>query len=194
LKDTTKALASAITAVLNAPLITLYTFTYAIAVLLPQNALLLFLITSFFGTILPMGIIYAMLRKGMLKDVYASDRQTRFKPFMGAVLSYLLGLAALIVASAPDLVLVLMAGYLLNTVIMMLITLRWKISIHASGLAGPATYLVYIFGIHLWPIFLLIVPLGWARLELKAHTLSQVAMGFFLTVALTYLQLLLYLG
>jgi membrane-associated phospholipid phosphatase len=194
LKDYSTALASAITGVLNAPLITIYTFTYALVVLHPQNVSLLFLLTTFFGTILPMGIIFFMLKKGTLKDAYASDRQTRFKPFLGAVLSYLLGLVALIAASAPDLVSVLMAGYFVNTAIMMLITLRWKISIHASGIAGPATYLVYAFGTHLWPVFLLIIPVGWARLKLKAHTPSQVATGFFLTVALTYIQLRLYLG
>jgi membrane-associated phospholipid phosphatase len=194
LKDTSTALARAITGILNAPLITLYTFAYAITMLHPQNASLLLLLTAFFGMVLPMGIIYYMLKKGLLKDIYASDRQTRFQPFIGAVLSYLLGLVALVVASAPDLVSVLMAGYLVNTIIMMLITLRWKISIHASGIAGPATYLAYAFGIHLWPVFLLIIPVGWARLKLKAHTLSQVVVGFLLTVVLTYVQLFIYLG
>lgn len=194
MNDASTALAKAITGILNAPLITLYTFIYAIITLHPPNAYLLFLLTAIFGTVLPMGIIFYMLKKGMLKDAYASDRQTRFKPFMGAVLSYMLGLVALIATSAPDLISVLMAGYLVNTIVMMLITLRWKISIHASGIAGPATYLAYTFGIHLWPVFLLIIPVGWARLKLKAHTMSQVVVGFLLTVVITYVQLFIYLG
>lgn len=194
MKDLSTALAKAISGILNAPLVTFYTFTYAIAVLRPPDALILLIIATFFGTVLPMAIIYYMLKKGMLNDIYASDRQTRFKPFLGAVFSYLLGLVALVFASAPELIWVLMAGYFVNTLIMMIITLRWKISIHASGIAGPATYLIYAFSIHLWPALLLILPVGWARLKLRAHTLGQVLAGFFLTVALTYLQLLLYLG
>lgn len=194
MKDPSTALASAISGILNAPLITLYTFAYVIAALRPPDAPLLFFITTFFGTIMPMAIIYFMLKKGILRDAYASDRQTRFKPFLGAVSSYLLGLVALLAASAPLLVSVLMAGYFVNTLIMMVITLRWKISIHASGIAGPATYLMYVFGIHLWPVFLLVLPVGWARLKLKAHTPGQVLVGFFLTAALTYIQLRLYLG
>lgn len=193
MKDAQKTLANAITGILNAPIISLYTFAYTIVVLAPPNAILIFALTSVFATLLPMGVIYYMFRKGLLKDMYAYERQTRFKPFMGAILCYFLGLIALIAASAPLLVSVLMAGYMVNTIIMMLITLRWKISIHASGIAGPATFLVYAFGIQFWWVLLLILPVGWARLKLKAHTLSQVVMGFLLTVALTYLQLFFFL-
>ena len=187
------SLAEAISAIFNAPLVTFYTFLFSILTLSPPGIPLLVSLTAFFGTILPMGIIYFMLKGGMLKDIYASERSSRLKPFLGAVISYLLGLIALIAVSAPELITVLMAGYLVNTLIMMLITLRWKISIHASGIAGPATYLVYVFGIHMWPAFLFIIPVGWARLKLKAHTPSQVAVGFLLTVLLTFLQLFIYL-
>jgi membrane-associated phospholipid phosphatase len=194
LKYTQKTLANAITGILNAPFISLYAFAVTIAALSPPNALPIFLLTTFFATLLPMGVIYYMFKRGFLKDMYAFDRQTRFKPFLGAMLCYFLGLIALIATSAPLLVSVLMAGYMINTFVMMLITLRWKISIHASGIAGPATFLVYAFGIQFVWMFLLILPVGWARLKLNAHTLSQVVIGFSLTVALTYLLLLIYLG
>lgn len=193
MKDPQKTLADAITGILNAPVISLYVFAYTIATLAPPNGLLLFLLTTAFATVLPLVVIYLMLRKGLLKDMYAYDRKTRFKPFLGAVLCYLLGLLSLVAASAPLMVSVLMAGYLINTVIMMLITLRWKISIHASGVAGPATFLIYAFGIQFWWTWLLIIPVGWARLRLRAHTQGQVVIGFFLTVALTYLQLRIFL-
>jgi len=144
LKDPQKNLANAITAILNAPLISLYTFAYTIAALAPPNSLLIFLITTAFATLLPMAVIFYMFRRGQLGDMYAYERQTRFRPFMGAIACYLLGLITLLAASAPLLVLALMVGYMVNTIIMMLITLRWKISIHASGIAGPATFLVYL--------------------------------------------------
>lgn len=192
MKDAQKTLADAITGILNAHFISLYTFAYIIAVLAPPNAIVLFLLTTIFATLLPMVVIYYMIRKGILKDIYVYDRQNRFKPFMGATLCYLLGLIALLLVSAPFLVLVLMAGYLVNTVFMMLITLRWKISIHASGVAGPATFLIYVFGIQFLWTLLLIIPVGWARLKLKAHTPSQVVVGFLLTVAVTYLLLLVF--
>lgn len=193
MKDAQKTLADAIAAVLNAPFISLYTFAYIIAVLSPPNALLVFALTALFATLLPMIMIYIMVKRGLLKDVYVYDRRNRFKPFLGATLCYFLGLVALLAVSAPLLVTVLMAGYLVNTIFMMLITLRWKISIHASGIAGPATFLIYVFGIQFWWTLLLIIPVGWARLKLKAHTPAQIIVGFLLTVALTYALLSIFL-
>lgn len=193
MKDAQETLADAIAAVLNAPFISLYTFAYIIAVLSPPNALLVFALTALFATLLPMIMIYIMVKRGLLKDVYVYDRRNRFKPFLGATLCYFLGLVALLAVSAPLLVTVLMAGYLVNTIFMMLITLRWKISIHASGIAGPATFLIYVFGIQFWWTLLLIIPVGWARLKLKAHTPAQIIVGFLLTVALTYALLSIFL-
>ena len=193
MKDAQETLADAIAAVLNAPFISLYTFAYIIAVLSPTNALLVFALTALFATLLPMIMIYIMVKRGLLKDVYVYDRRNRFKPFLGATLCYFLGLVALLAVSAPLLVTVLMAGYLVNTIFMMLITLRWKISIHASGIAGPATFLIYVFGIQFWWTLLLIIPVGWARLKLKAHTPAQIIVGFLLTVALTYALLSIFL-
>lgn len=193
MKDAQETLADAIAAVLNAPFISLYTFAYIIAVLSPPNALLVFALTALFATLLPMIMIYIMVKRGLLKDVYVYDRRNRFKPFLGATLCYFLGFVALLAVSAPLLVTVLMAGYLVNTIFMMLITLRWKISIHASGIAGPATFLIYVFGIQFWWTLLLIIPVGWARLKLKAHTPAQIIVGFLLTVALTYALLSIFL-
>lgn len=193
MKDAQETLADAIAAVLNAPFISLYTFAYIIAVLSPPNALLVFALTALFATLLPMIMIYIMVKRGLLKDVYVYDRRNRFKPFLGATLCYFLGLVTLLAVSAPLLVTVLMAGYLVNTIFMMLITLRWKISIHASGIAGPATFLIYVFGIQFWWTLLLIIPVGWARLKLKAHTPAQIIVGFLLTVALTYALLSIFL-
>jgi membrane-associated phospholipid phosphatase len=193
LKDVQKTLADIIAGVLNAPFISLYTFAYTIAVLAPPNALLVFALTTVFATFLPMVMIYSMVKRGLLKDVYVFDRSNRFKPFLGATLCYFLGLVTLLAASAPLLVTILMAGYLVNTIFMMLITLRWKISIHASGIAGPAIFLIYVFGIQFWWTLLLIIPVGWARLKRKAHTPAQVIVGFLLTVALTYILLSVFL-
>jgi len=76
---------------------------------------------------------------------------------------------------------------------MMLINLKWKISIHASGITGPATFLFYSFGMIAIPFFLLVLPVGWARLRLNAHTPAQVLAGATLTVAITWIQLKTYL-
>lgn len=99
----------------------------------------------------------------------------------------------MVLLAAPREIIALMACYSVNTLVMMLISLKWKISIHASGISGPFTFLVYVLGTVFLPLYLLILPVGWARIELRAHSLSQVLAGFLLTILLTWLQLAIYL-
>lgn len=187
-------LAEIISALFNAPIVALYTFTLIILIRSPPDAYFLLLpVSLFFAGILPMLIIYLMLKRGTIKDIYASDRRTRFKPFLGAISSYSVGVAILVLLAAPREIIALMACYSVNTLVMMLISLKWKISIHASGISGPFTFLVYVLGTVFLPLYLLILPVGWARIELRAHSLSQVLAGFLLTILLTWLQLAIYL-
>ena len=37
-----------------------------------------------------------------------------------------------------------------------------------------------------------VVPVGWARLELKAHSLSQILVGALIAIPLTWFQLVVY--
>jgi membrane-associated phospholipid phosphatase len=95
---------------------------------------------------------------------------------------------------APAMVTALMLCYAGNTLVMMLITRRWKISIHASGIAGPTTALIASLGIWASIFFVLLVPVGWARIKLKAHTPTQLLAGALVTVPLTWIQLRIYLA
>ena len=128
----------------------------------------------------------------MVTEMMVNEKDERTKPFLGAISSYFLGLSALAYLEAPVAMVYLMASYLVNSLFMMIITLRYKISIHASGVAGPATFLVHQYGMRLWPLTLVMVVVGWARLELKMHTVGQVAWGVLVTVLLTLTQLELY--
>lgn len=185
--------AEIISAVFNAPFVSLYAFVAWILYLSTPVAPTLLLIAAIFGTALPTGAILYMRNKGIIRDVYASERGTRFKPFLVALASYLIGTLLLLAVSAPRSVTALMACYLVNTGVMTIITLKWKISIHASGVAGPATFFVFVLGPALLLLLLVILPVGWARITLGAHTRNQVLAGFFLTIALTWIQLAIYM-
>jgi hypothetical protein len=151
--------------------------------------MLLLSITTFFGAVLPLASTYYLLRKGIIKDIYATDRTTRTEPFLWALASYLLGVTALMMVEAPFVVTALMACYFGNALVMLLINLKWKISIHAVGVSGPITALVFQLGMKMLPFFILLLPVSWARLELKAHDKSQVAAGAILSSFLTWFQM-----
>ncbi|MFB0543162.1 MAG: hypothetical protein ACETVR_00115, partial [Candidatus Bathyarchaeia archaeon] len=83
--DPHKKMAEAISAFLNAPLVALYTFTILIFFEPPPSPIFFLIISSLFGSILPLIIILYMARRGDIPDIYASERQTRTKPFIGAL-------------------------------------------------------------------------------------------------------------
>jgi hypothetical protein len=141
-----------------------------------------------------LGFLALFSTRGLIEDVWATGRGTRWIPFAGAVVSYLLGSVALVILRAPVFVTSLMLCYLGNTLVMMTITFRWKISVHASGIAGPTTLLVQSLGLVFSLLSLLLIPVGWARIRLEAHTLNQFVAGALVTVITTWLQLAVYLG
>lgn len=189
-----KDLASLVSAIMNAPLITMLTFIPLILRYGNEDTLKLFAITGFFGCFLPIGIVVTMLKKGVISDFYATDRLERFIPFLATITSYLMGSVALIIVNAPPPIMALMACYIVNGIVLLVITFKWKISIHASGVTSPVTALVYLLGTRMLPLFMLFIPVAWARLELKAHDKKQITAGALLSTVLTWLQMIFYVN
>jgi membrane-associated phospholipid phosphatase len=186
-------LASRLSAALNAPLITLVTFIPLIVLYGRDQAALLIAITSIFGCVLPLIMVLGLLKLDIIKDFYAYDKETRSIPFLWTTFFYLLGVISLILVSSPPAVTALMTCYFVNGIILMLITFKWKISIHASGIISPFTALVYLLGGVMLPLLLVVIPVAWARVELKAHTKMQVTVGAILSCLLTWVQMSFYL-
>ena len=136
-------------------------------------------------------VIYLMFRMKKVGDLDVTDRSERKAPFMVSILVYTLGTVIMFALNAPSIVSALMFCYTTNTLVTFLISLHWKISVHAVGVAGPLTVLVYFFGWLYSPLLLLIIPIGWSRIELNAHTLAQVVVGFLLSIVITWAQLVL---
>jgi membrane-associated phospholipid phosphatase len=147
-----------------------------------------------FGTLVPLAIIYILSKRGLISDLNVSERSERTIPFAGAILSYTVGGIALWLLRAPPTVTALMLCYAGNTVLMLLITFRWKISVHASGIAGPVTVLTEVLGAWASIFFALLIPVAWARLTLRAHTPTQILAGALVTILATWLQLRVYLA
>lgn len=170
-----------------------YTIAIIITFQQPSSPIFLFVISSTFVTFIPIFVIFIMFKKTLIPDIYASEKSTRKKPFIAILFCYSLGILALMLINAPLNLIALLACYLVTSIIMMIISHFWKISIHASGISGPATFLTHQLGFGMIPFVLLILPISWARLKLKAHDIYQVAAGSVLAIVLTYVQLEIYL-
>lgn len=109
-------------------------------------------------------------------DVYR--REDRMKPLAIGIASYIIGVILLAVAGAPRVCTVMMISYAVSTVIVLLISTRWKISIHATGVMGPAMALSYVYPPWGYLMYLLIPITAWSRYVRHKHTPAQLIGGF----------------
>ena len=183
-------MASVITFAFSPAVLSAITFA---TLLYPHIISSLFVICLSFATFLPLMMIYGLSKLGLISDFFVSEREQRTTPLLGAIVSYLVGGLVLWALKAPGVVTALMFCYVGNTLVMLLITRRWKVSVHASGLAGPATVLILTLGMWAGIFFALLLPVGWARVRLRAHTPTQVVVGALVTVIATWIQFRVYL-
>lgn len=184
-------LARVVSALLSPPLVAGVTFLTLLAFDKPSDFVSTAASTLIFGTIGPLAVV--QLNGSIFASSSSALTQSRTSQFVLAIGGYAIGSVLLSEIGAPRPVIVLMVCYLGNSIVMMLVSLRWKISVHASGVAGPSTMLTYASGSSWLPLFLLMIPVGWARIKEGAHTTRQVAAGAALTILTTWVQLRLLL-
>ncbi len=165
-----------------------------------QAVFFIALLYVFLGTYLFPFILILVLRKiGLLNSLHMQNASERRLPYVTAGLFYFITSQSLRNFPIPDSI----SAYLLSGVIILFVCLLFlskiKISIHMAGvgaLLGLAIYTSYSFGLQfllfIAALVLLAGLVGTSRLFLKAHTPSEVYIGFFLGL-LTSLGSLTYL-
>ncbi len=155
----------------------------------PSKQIVTILNALVFGFIAPIALFLILRKKGRLADQDASIKEERTIPFLIAIIFYLIGLWVMIKYDLNIISIAFWFCYISNTIITIFINKFWKISAHAMGAAGPFAALVFVFGwigIILLPIVILV---GWARIELKCHKLTQVLAGILLASFSVYIQM-----
>ena len=142
-------------------------------------------VTLFFLSFGPMLYIIIGVRLGKFSDVDVSRRKERIGPFLFGLASVLAGLVTLVLIKAPKNLQTLLIITAVSCIVMLVITLWWKISIHASSLAGTVTFLTALYGVIVLPAFLLVVLVSWSRVVLRRHTVAQVVAGALVSITLT---------
>lgn len=134
------------------------------------------LLTTFFAVLMPLSILIIWARRTHAHDLDVPGMTERGQPLLVATVSYLVGTVVLLIR-APPLTTAVMLGYSAGTLFIFCVNLRWKISIHAMGIAGPTAVLLFVFGA--WGVLLgLLLPaVIWSRVYLKKHTVAQALAG-----------------
>lgn len=159
-----------------------------------------------FFVAVPLGYVWWLLRRGHIASIMIRDRSRRLRPLLVGIGSSLAGLVVLYATAQTVAALVgtLLLLHAFNTGLILLVTLRWKVSIHLSAMAGFFSALLFVVHtawlslagtppvLHPGPIYamLALLPLlMWARVRVGAHTWAQVGVGAFLGLLVPYAEL-----
>jgi membrane-associated phospholipid phosphatase len=135
------------------------------------------LLAATFCGLLPAGIVLVGVRRHRWTDRHLRSRQQRPIPLLAGIVSFLAGLAVLVALDAPQQLVALVVAMLAALAATLVVTLWWKLSMHAAAASGTVAILALTFG----PALTLAVPLvavvAWSRVRLGDHTVAQTVAG-----------------
>ena len=148
----------------------------------------LLLLALLFGAAGPVLLIVLLKAFNLIGDIHIARQSQRTLPFLLCILSFALGTLVMWHSYGWHLLTVLLGCYAVNTLLVMVINFKWKISVHATGLGGPIAAFCMAIGWAILPGMLVLLALVcWARVYLRAHSLGQVLAGSGLGFAFTLL-------
>ncbi len=146
------------------------------------------------STIVPMLLIYGLKKIGKVSDYNITFREQRFLPLLVMIGVNFLGYELMQQLDAPRIFTGILLFNAVNTVLILLITLQWKISIHLLSLTSSIALVYLQFGdVAIW-YFLLVPVLMWSRIYLKAHTFMQTLVGSLVGFLVMYAELKWWIG
>jgi membrane-associated phospholipid phosphatase len=161
------------------PVIAIYTST------LDTFSKLTLSIAYLLSSILPYFVLKAF---GRVSDYEFTKREER--PPYFTTIAILFGITSLYTSTlGNEIVTNVTLSMFLITTLMTIITYFWKISGHMTYSTFLFVTLIYIFpnNPYLYLLFLFTPFIGWSRIELEKHTLSQVTLGTLLTLLISIL-------
>ncbi len=150
-----------------------------------------FFIPFIFGFVAPIVLFLILRKRGKLVDQDASIKEERTFPFIIAIIFYSAGLALMIKYGLNIISIAFWFCYISNTIITIIINKYWKISAHSMGASGPFAALIFSFGWIGLAMFPVVILVGWSRIKLKCHSISQVVIGIVLAFVSVYIQMYL---
>lgn len=136
-------------------------------------------------------VAYSWKKVGRI-DIDVSKREDRIVPMLVSSLGALFG-SYLVQSRLDDPTLALFSNILAAMVLSLtVVTFVWKISLHTASLTATVTLLALFGDVTFSWLFLLLIPVIWARLLLRQHTPAQVLAGALTGAAVTYFASVLF--
>jgi len=168
--------------------------------MLPYEAKkVVFIIVFISSCLLPLAFLPLFLYQNMIRNFEMKTTRERIVPFATIGLLYLMGYFLLLQMEVPQTIVNVLLGGALAIFINLLITLKWKISAHMTGI-GALTGVLLVFSYtlksdltpYLASVFFVAGLVGTSRLLLNHHTPSQIYAGFGLGMTVLILTFLIF--
>ncbi|MBP9670127.1 hypothetical protein KBD75_01870 [Candidatus Woesebacteria bacterium] len=130
----------------------------------------------FIDAVVPMIFFLTMIYHKQIKDWDIQNRVQRIPLYLFTMICHLGGIWLAHELGRNELVSILLVFYAV-AVIFFVITLKWKISLHAGVNSVLITTVNIFYGWHLWWLYILLSLVMWARVYQKHHTWAQVVAG-----------------
>ena len=144
-----------------------------------------FIDTTVFFSLYPFLLVFALKRMGKVSDIMVTRKEERALPIILAIAGYLVGLLLTLFLLYDKVLVILETIYIIDSIIILLVTLKYKISVHVSTATGVAVSVFIILGLKYSFLFLIPLIVGYSRIREKAHTFGQVILGFILSAFTT---------
>lgn len=151
---------------------------------LPTGAIIPTLIAFATMAVVPYTITVWLAKAGRVSDRFVADRRQRTPILAGTLIVFAAGAVVVWLMNAPSqlrwLVVIVVAGLFVVT----LVTVLWKVSVHATIAGFFAAMQVHLYGTWGLAGALVLAAVVWARLTLRAHTMAQLVVGSLLGVGM----------
>lgn len=166
---------------------------YLVMFMPPEKVQLTMIVVVLATFIFPLINLFLLRKAGVITSYGLENRKERIAPAISTIVYFALGYYLIKKGALPPVLYSLYLGAIFSALAGMLVTFRWKISLHATGMGGIVGGMYGLFKVHEfvhWPLLVVLILITGlvmtARLELKVHTPAQVyagaAIGFTITL------------
>ena len=152
----------------------------------------IFLMAAFLGTpdawrwaalfvilvvIVPTLYVYLLLKRGKIETFHIPNRQNRKGVYLVIILSNVVGVIVMLVLGAPFLLLAFGIMGVMQSTLLFLINMYWKISGHTTAISGLSVFIVAALGWSMYPVLMIVPLVAWARIRTRSHSFWQTIAG-----------------
>ncbi|MDO8513765.1 MAG: phosphatase PAP2 family protein [bacterium] len=121
--------------------------------------------------------VYWAFHKGNVRGLNLSEREERLRPLAIALIGAVIGTWVLLRKDAPAALTIMGITLISELVIIIFVTVFWKISLHTMAFSSVVTLLAYLYNPYALILYFFLIPVGWSRIHRKRHSLLQVIAG-----------------